>query len=52
MLAADAEDGTLRSEVPVEDVLLLIGGVAYSAQRCEEPRARRLIDLVLDSLAR
>ncbi|GAB3382959.1 TetR/AcrR family transcriptional regulator [Amycolatopsis echigonensis] len=52
LLAAGAEDGTLRSDVPAEDVLLLIGGVAYSAQHCEEPQAQRLIDLVLDSLAR
>ncbi|WP_020659808.1 TetR/AcrR family transcriptional regulator [Amycolatopsis benzoatilytica] len=47
-----AADGALRADVPSEDVLLLIGGVAYSAQHCEEPQASRLIDLVLAALAR
>lgn len=51
LLAAGAKDGTLRSDAAAEDVLLLIGGIAYSAQHCEKPQAQRLIALMLDALA-
>ncbi|MCG3753737.1 TetR/AcrR family transcriptional regulator [Amycolatopsis sp. Poz14] len=52
LLSAGAADGTLRDDVRADDVLVLIGGIAYSAQHCEEPQTQRLIGLVLDSLAR
>ncbi|WP_275293132.1 TetR/AcrR family transcriptional regulator [Amycolatopsis sp. La24] len=52
LLSAGAQDGTLRDDVRAEDVLVLIGGIAYSAQHCEKPQTQRLIGLVLDSLAR
>ncbi|WP_406632067.1 TetR/AcrR family transcriptional regulator [Amycolatopsis sp. WGS_07] len=52
LLEAGAKDGTLRDDVAAEDVLLLVGGIGYSAQYCEKPQLRRLIGLVLDSLTR
>ncbi|WP_037368221.1 TetR/AcrR family transcriptional regulator [Amycolatopsis orientalis] len=50
LLSAGAEDGTLRADVSADDVLVLIGGLAYSAQHCEKPQAQRLIGLVLAAL--
>ncbi|TVT21516.1 TetR/AcrR family transcriptional regulator [Amycolatopsis rhizosphaerae] len=50
LLEAGARDGSLRTDVTSEDVLLLIGGLAYSMQHSTGEQARRLIDLVMDAL--
>ncbi|MFE6165686.1 TetR/AcrR family transcriptional regulator [Streptomyces sp. NPDC056486] len=52
LLAAGARDGSLRTDVAPDNVLLLMGGIAYSAQHGTEEQARPLIDLFMDALTR
>ncbi|WP_326835100.1 hypothetical protein VSH64_09245 [Amycolatopsis rhabdoformis] len=52
LLDAGARDGSLRTDVAPDDVLLLMGGLAYSAQHGTEEQARRLIGLCLDALTK
>ncbi|MCZ1011762.1 TetR/AcrR family transcriptional regulator [Streptomyces lydicus] len=50
LLKAGARDGSLRTDVTSDDVLLLLGGVACSAQHSTREQARRLIALLMDAL--
>ncbi|MCO5968824.1 TetR/AcrR family transcriptional regulator [Actinoallomurus soli] len=52
LIEAGARDGTLRTDVAPDDVLLLMGGIAYSVQHGTEEQARRLVDLFMDSLTK
>jgi AcrR family transcriptional regulator len=52
LLEAGARDGSLRTDVTPDDVLLLMGGVAYSVQHGTREQARRLVDLLMDALAK
>jgi AcrR family transcriptional regulator len=50
LLDAGARDGTLRTDVSSDDVLLLMGGIAYSVRHGTPVQARRLVDLLMDAL--
>lgn len=52
LLGAGARDGSLRADVTSDDVLLLMGGIAYSVQHGTKEQARRLIDLLMDALTK
>ncbi|MGW0846886.1 TetR/AcrR family transcriptional regulator [Streptomyces sp. NPDC002787] len=52
LLEAGARDGSLRTDVTSDDVLLLMGGIAYSVQHSTEEQTRRLIDLLMDALTK
>jgi hypothetical protein len=52
LLEAGARDGSLRTDVTPDDVLLLMGGVAYSVQHGTREQARRLVDLLMDALTK
>ncbi|MES0835698.1 TetR/AcrR family transcriptional regulator [Nocardiopsis tropica] len=52
LLEAGARDGSLRTDVSPDDVLLLMGGVAYSVRHATEERARPLVGLLVDALAK
>ena len=53
MLAAGADDGTLRDDVAAADVFAALSGVSLSAGRPEQrDQAGRLLDLLLDGLRR
>ncbi|MEV4643170.1 TetR/AcrR family transcriptional regulator [Actinoplanes sp. NPDC049548] len=51
LLAAGAEAGTLRDDVPVLDVLTALSGVALAAgEPAQREQAGRLLDLLVDGL--
>ncbi|GAA3576571.1 TetR family transcriptional regulator [Amycolatopsis ultiminotia] len=50
LLEAGAGDGSLRADVRADDVLLLLGGLAYAAQHGTRKQADRLVDLTMDAL--
>ncbi|MGW0247160.1 TetR/AcrR family transcriptional regulator [Nocardia goodfellowii] len=50
LLDAGGADGTLRTDVTPDEVLLLLGGLAYAAQHGTAKQAARLIDLAMDAL--
>ncbi|MDI6410776.1 TetR/AcrR family transcriptional regulator [Streptomyces albus] len=52
LLAAGTQDGSLRPDVPPDDVLLLMGGIAYAVQHGTKEQARALIDLFMDALTK
>jgi AcrR family transcriptional regulator len=52
LLAAGARDGSLRTDVHPDDVLLLMGGIAYSVQHGTKEQARALVDLFMDALTK
>ncbi|MEU3146761.1 hypothetical protein [Streptomyces sp. NPDC006999] len=52
LLAAGARDGSLRTDAAPDDVLLLMGGIAYSVQHGTKEQARPLVDLFMDALTR
>ncbi|WP_369228708.1 TetR/AcrR family transcriptional regulator (plasmid) [Streptomyces sp. R39] len=52
LLEAGGRDGSLRTDVTSDDVLLLMGGIAYSVQHGTEDQARRLVDLLMDALTK
>ncbi|PRY40475.1 TetR/AcrR family transcriptional regulator [Umezawaea tangerina] len=52
LLGAGAEDGSVRTDVASEDVLLLMGGIAYSVQHGTKEQAGRLVDLLMDALTK
>ncbi|WP_047871089.1 TetR/AcrR family transcriptional regulator [Nocardiopsis sp. RV163] len=52
LLAAGARDGSLRTDVAPDHVLLLMGGIAYSVQHGTEEQARPLVDLFMDALTK
>ncbi|MFF8092552.1 TetR/AcrR family transcriptional regulator [Streptomyces sp. NPDC016675] len=52
LLAAGTRDGSLRTDVPPDDVLLLMGGIAYSVQHGTKEQARALVDLFMDALTK
>ncbi|TGG84483.1 TetR/AcrR family transcriptional regulator [Streptomyces albus] len=52
LLAAGTRDGSLRPDVPPDDVLLLMGGIAYAVQHGTKEQARALIDLFMDALTK
>lgn len=45
-------DGTLRTDITSDEILLLLGGLAYAAQHGTAPQAERLVDLVMDALTK
>jgi AcrR family transcriptional regulator len=52
ILAAGAEDATLRTDIPADDVLMAVGGIAMiSAHEGDPALGRRLIGLLCDALA-
>jgi AcrR family transcriptional regulator len=52
LLEAGARDGTLRTDLTPEDVLLAMGGTAYSVRHGTPAQAVRLVDLLMDALTR
>lgn len=52
LLEAGARDGSLRTDVTSDDVLLLMGGIAYSVQHGTKEQAGRLVDLLMDALTK
>ncbi|WP_030873746.1 TetR/AcrR family transcriptional regulator [Streptomyces sp. NRRL S-1868] len=52
LLAAGARDGSLRTDVAPDNVLLLMGGIAYSVRHGTEEQARPLVDLFMDALTK
>ncbi|MET9859775.1 TetR/AcrR family transcriptional regulator [Streptomyces smyrnaeus] len=52
LLEAGARDGSLRPDVTPDDVLLLMGGIAYSVQHGTKEQAGRLVDLLMDALTK
>lgn len=52
LLTAGARDGSLRSDVAPADVLLLMGGIAYSVRHGTQEQARSLVDLFMDALTK
>lgn len=52
LLAAGARDGSLRTDVAPADVLLLMGGIAYSVRHGTQEQARSLVDLFMDALTK
>ncbi|GIG91103.1 TetR/AcrR family transcriptional regulator [Plantactinospora endophytica] len=51
LLAAGAETGTLRSDVPAADVLASLGGISLAVGEPDQrDQAGRLLDLLLDGL--
>ncbi|WP_329139175.1 TetR/AcrR family transcriptional regulator [Streptomyces sp. NBC_01476] len=52
LLRAGAQDGTLRTDVTSDDVLLLMGGIAYSVRHGTKEQAGRLVDLLMDALTK
>ncbi|GAB2804646.1 TetR/AcrR family transcriptional regulator [Streptomyces daliensis] len=52
LLKAGARDGSLRGDVTSDDVLFLMGGVAYSVQYGTREQARRLVGLLMDALTK
>ncbi|MDQ0745838.1 AcrR family transcriptional regulator [Streptomyces africanus] len=52
LLAAGARDGSLRTDLAPDTVLLLMGGIAYSVQHGTEEQARPLVDLFMDALTK
>ncbi|MEU4892535.1 helix-turn-helix domain-containing protein [Streptomyces sp. NPDC044780] len=52
LLEAGARDGGLRTDVTPDDLLLLMGGLAHSAQYGTREQAQRLVDLLMDALTR
>ncbi|MFH8974246.1 TetR/AcrR family transcriptional regulator [Streptomyces sp. NPDC017890] len=52
LLAAGAQDGSLRTDVTPDNVLLLMGGIAYSVQHGTKEQARPLVDLFMDALTK
>ncbi|MEU6224804.1 TetR/AcrR family transcriptional regulator [Streptomyces sp. NPDC047042] len=51
LLEAGARDGSLRTDVTSDDVLLLMGGIAYAVQHGTKEQASRLVGLLMDALA-
>ncbi|MEV1023162.1 TetR/AcrR family transcriptional regulator [Streptomyces sp. NPDC050264] len=52
LLTDAARDGTLRTDVTPENVLLLMGGIAYSVRHGTKEQARPLVDLFMDALTK
>jgi AcrR family transcriptional regulator len=52
LLEAGARDGSVRTDVASDDVLLLMGGIAYSVQHGTKKQAGRLVDLLMDALTK
>jgi AcrR family transcriptional regulator len=52
LLEVGARDGSLRTDVDPDDVLLLMGGIAYSVQSGTRQQSRRLVDLLMDALTK
>ncbi|MEW2504232.1 TetR/AcrR family transcriptional regulator [Amycolatopsis sp. NPDC047767] len=52
LLEAGARDGSLRTDVTPDDVLILMGGIAYSVQHGTKEQAGRLVDLFMDALTK
>lgn len=52
LLDSGARDGTLRTDIAPDDVLLLMGGIAYAVQQGTGEQADRLVALLLDALTR
>ncbi|MEO3755893.1 TetR/AcrR family transcriptional regulator [Streptomyces sp. B6B3] len=52
LLDAGARDGSLRTDITSDDVLLLMGGVAHAVRHSTSAQARRLVDLLMDALTK
>jgi AcrR family transcriptional regulator len=52
LLETGARDGSLRTDVTSDDVLLLMAGIAYAVQHSTKGQARRLINLLMDALTK
>lgn len=53
LLEAGAKDGTLRTDITPDDVLLFMGGIAQTTgQYSTREQTRRLIDLLMDALTK
>jgi AcrR family transcriptional regulator len=51
LLAAAAADGTIRADVPADDVMMALGGITMIAgHESQRELASRLLDLMLDGL--
>ncbi|MEV7192533.1 hypothetical protein AB0N81_12135 [Streptomyces sp. NPDC093510] len=50
LLTAGARDGSLRTDVTPDNVLLLMGGIAYSVRHGTKEQTRPLVDLFMDAL--
>jgi AcrR family transcriptional regulator len=52
LLDAGARDGTLRTDLTPDLVLLLMGGIAYSVRHGTPAQAGRLVELLMDTLTK
>jgi len=52
LLEAGARDGTLRTDLTPDVVLLFMGGIAYSVRHGTPAQAGRLVDLLMDALTK
>jgi AcrR family transcriptional regulator len=52
LLAAGKADGTIRSDVDVRDVILLIGFLSHIEEAEADERAHHVLELILDGLRR
>jgi AcrR family transcriptional regulator len=52
LLDAGARDGTVRTDLTPDLVLLLMGGIAYSVRHGTPAQAGRLVDLLMDTLTK
>ncbi len=52
LLAAGKADGTIRSDVDVRDVILLIGFLSHIEESEADERAHHVLELILDGLRR
>ena len=53
LLEAGARDGTLRTDISRDDVLLAMSGIAQSTGQYGTPeQAARLVDLLMDALTK
>jgi AcrR family transcriptional regulator len=52
LFEAGARDGTLRTDVTPDLVLLLMGGIAYSVRHGTPAQAGQLVDLLMDTLTK
>jgi hypothetical protein len=51
LLGACAADDSLRDDIPTDDVLINLSGIAVAGgQESQRPQAERLLDLLMDAL--
>ncbi|MEU8708232.1 TetR/AcrR family transcriptional regulator [Streptomyces sp. NPDC048565] len=52
LLAAGARDGSLRTDIAPDTVLLLMGGIAHAVRQGTEEQTRPVVDLLMDALTK